>query len=739
MNASCFVRQRTRLGLARVLSLLFLLMAGLSLSATTAYAAILTVSNIEVTQAIQTTTNTIPLVTQRSTAVRATIAVTGSLINVSGVSGRLHVFISGVEITPIAGILPINAPFTAKLAPLRTNQNDTLNFELPAPTGITASTHVTFRVNLTHATATTVPLTTSDLTFTDRVTPYLFYTRLNYIPSGLGLPALSDVQGGTGDAFVRGIFPVDDSDPLLYRPGFFPTLTWTEDLNANNVIDGTEVDHILSFLESCRHYMVTHGAGSNDRVFLYGWVNGNPITGNGWSTVGGRVGFGNTDHVRYQRSYAHELTHNFGFNHNSLHIDEVGWDVGGRLISNPASNNTMTRIKVDTVANPIFDIMVPAHLTNEAWVHTGKYTDYFNIVTLASPDKAGEFVKFSLNVQGILDPSGRKLVQLLPVFRYPWPSQNTAVTQEKRPFTAQILLGDGSVRKIPFSATIANDGDEMRNGFFSLTIPYEGQVDSLEILNSQGQSLGAIKRQEVLPAVQVTIPEPGQRLGAQTRVRWNFKNPNPNNPLMFEAAFSSDGGDSWVPIAVQVTDNLFSFDSSALLPAVQKGVLRVYASDGLNTVSDEVTGLTTPAWVLGNIQLQECVDMTMDPITFEFTGLNGNSFKQRINLEADGSFILKGIPHDSYIVAVKGSKWLRKLFKVNVSETGFGQLIGLLFAGDVNGDNVVGLDDLGLLSDAFDTKPGDPLFNPNADLNCDGVVGLDDLGLLALNFDTIGE
>src|SRR6266496_1054129 len=49
----------------------------------------LTVTNVEVTQAIQTPTNTIQLVAQRSTAVRATIGVTDSPGPVPGVTGQL--------------------------------------------------------------------------------------------------------------------------------------------------------------------------------------------------------------------------------------------------------------------------------------------------------------------------------------------------------------------------------------------------------------------------------------------------------------------------------------------------------------------------------------------------------------------------------------------------------------------------------------------------------------------------
>jgi hypothetical protein len=186
----------------------------------------LTVAAVEVTQAIQTSTNTIQLVAQRSTAVRATIGVTGGVGPVAGVTGTLHVFVDALEITPAGGVAPINAPVTAPLAPQRANENDTLNFELPAPTGITASDDVDFQVDITPVAGETDTTNNSgaanNLTVVETATPLLFFTRVDFTPSGLGVPALDLVQPGVGDMFVRGIFPVDDSDPNLYREGLFP-------------------------------------------------------------------------------------------------------------------------------------------------------------------------------------------------------------------------------------------------------------------------------------------------------------------------------------------------------------------------------------------------------------------------------------------------------------------------------------------------------------------------------------
>ena len=68
----------------------------------------------------------------------------------------------------------------------------------------------------------------------------------------------------------------------------------------------------------------------------------------------------------------------FGFGHSSSNLDQRGWDVGARLPSNPASNNVSGRLKPLS----LWDIMVPAKLTNQAWIRTDHYTSLFNHDTL---------------------------------------------------------------------------------------------------------------------------------------------------------------------------------------------------------------------------------------------------------------------------------------------------------------------------------------------------------------------
>lgn len=54
--------------------------------------------------------------------------------------------------------------------------------------------------------------------------------------------------------------------------------------------------------------------------------------------------------------------------------------------------------------------------------------------------------------------------------------------------------------------------------------------------------------------------------------------------------------------------------------------------------------------------------------------------------------------------------------------------------GDVNGDVVVNMKDLGIVARAFGSYPGSSNWNPVADLNGDGTVNMKDIAIIARNF-----
>lgn len=361
----------------------------------------ISVTSIVVTQAFQTATNSMALVSDRSTTVRVRVGVDGGGSQ-TGITGVLRVSVNGTEITPAGGVAPINPGFTAPAAASwdRDNEDHTLNFELSAPTGLTPTIDADFVVELTPLAGETNTANNTgsvdNLTVVERLSPKFYYTRINYIPAGAGLPALADVQAGVGDAFVDGIYPINDADPNLYREGLFPTLTWNQDPNGNGQIDSSNNEHsdILDWLESCRQ-LIVDAEGNGDTIFLYGWVAGNPIPSNGWGRTGGRVAFGNTQQTRHQRTYAHELGHNFGLGHNSNTLaPDTGWDTGARLDGNPAGNNTTGRVKPSSLN----DIMVGGQLTNSAWVNQTTYASFLGNAVLAPDGPAGSDKRYQRRV-----------------------------------------------------------------------------------------------------------------------------------------------------------------------------------------------------------------------------------------------------------------------------------------------------------------------------------------------------
>jgi hypothetical protein len=575
-----------------------------------AYAVDMAVSGVEVTQATQTPTNSLRLVAGRSTAVRATL-VNNDGGSVSGIDGRLHVFRNGTEITPVAGVPPINSPFTAPTAPQRANENDTLNFELTGAgvSGLTASTDVDFRVDVTPVAGESNTANNSgsanNLTAAAHTTPSIFFTRVNYTPGGLGLPSDSLIQAGVGDAMVRGVLPVNDNDPNLYRQGLFPQLTYTED-DGDGILEdfdptNTEAADLINLLASCRQLIVNNGLGPDVTTYLYGWLAGNPTDHNGRSTIPGKNAYGNTDPVRFQRTMAHEFTHLLGGTHVSTTIDQVGWDVTARLPSNPATNNTLGRVKPTS----LFDIQVPGLLTNQAWITSTRYSGGLVDANLGNgPDAGPDAIKKRMKsrilfVQGTFNPAGTRLLGLEPVFRYPWRAAPYGEVR-RGPFRLIVnRVGSTTPVVVPFDALSDEDtqGAEDRRGFFEVAVAVSGEIDSIQIAAAKGRKTFMKRaRSRQAPVIQIVSPRRGGTLGEKTTVRWRIKDPDtPRAELQSQAAYSPDGGRTFVPIGVDIRGTTLSFDSTEIQKSGGRGLIRIFTSDGLNTSFADVTGLSTSA------------------------------------------------------------------------------------------------------------------------------------------------
>src|SRR5262249_24423118 len=104
-----------------------------------------------------------------------------------------------------------------------------------------------------------------------------------------------------------------------------------------------------------------------------------------------------------------------------------------------------------------------------------------------------------------------------------------------------------------------------------------------------------------------------------------------------------------------------------------------------------------------------------------------------------GTFAFTDLPRRFYTLHVKGAKYLASNLTVNTAAGDVSGMTAMLRAGDCDDNNVVDIEDLGLLARASQPASGVPLYDPQRDLNGDGEVDMDDLGLLALYFNEAGD
>lgn len=564
----------------RVLSGCLFLLLGLRLPL---LAIDLEVEHLEVTQAIQDATNSVPLVGDRATAVRARIGMSGPAAAVPTVSGKLHITVDGSTVTPGAGLNAINSPFTPPRPADydRSREEHTLNFEIPDTYRIPAGSNVTMKVAITCNPPDDNAANNSkevDLRFDNPVPVRIFYTAVTF--GSRQFPVLPD----NGDAMVRGILPVDDQGSYLYdsMPGIQqpPQIPFTYDPDGNQEInDWQEANRLLEILSAWQQWL-----GGSQNTFVYGWANFH-ITDNGWAN--GNVAFGNIVPQMCQRTFAHEMAHCLGVGpHNNRKLDEVGWDTNNRL--------GLGRAKPEH----LFDIMAAGHLTREAWIDTTTYKAILNSPAVSRAGVPGTPAPDNvvLSIQGELGQDGSRLMTKRPVFEYPPPVLPTRRAEKGR-YIAEAVDKTGTVTSWRFDGRVFSAAAPEKElfGFFSVRIPAKkGAVTEVRLRDTESSRIVARwTRAPTAPELEVTSPISGDRIERNAVIEWKLKGTE-RKDIVLQVVYSPDGGKTFYPIGINVTENRLKLDTRLLPPKqrAEQGLIRIFASDGLNTVSAEISKLS---------------------------------------------------------------------------------------------------------------------------------------------------
>jgi hypothetical protein len=554
----------------------------------------LSVDRIEVTQSQQflgnstSADNSLPAVDRRTTTVRVYVKRTGGFpfSPVTGIQGRLRVF-NGA--TLLYDMLSDNGPVSAgglvifPGTPARENAAATLNFTfLPGSSGLAL-----FGRNLTF-TATVDPFNTisegneanNELSLTKlfecRSAPTFVGVPINYQASTepdattLGLPDPNLTAQGVGDAFLWGAYPFPDyvaGASAPYRLFNGPALTWTSDIETSDIT-------LLNDLDTMRVGM------SPVPDHIYGWFRNNPFSGNGEAFIGGHAAFGNTDPLRFPRTFAHEIGHNFGFSHfraetglTITSIDETGWDTLDRVALGVLKSKTLQ------------DIMVPGLLTHEAWVHPRTYQDVHDGATRACFVFPHFPIKL-LTVALIPGPTPGDPWQVRPGFEVSSIATAPEPTKQGRGQLRILDQNGGTLYQTGFE--VAAPGDARQEGGArgaSLTVPALAGAAAIEV-SYDGKVRQVVKRSPNAPRVAIAG---AQVAGDALTLSWKAEDPD-GDRLEALVRYSPDGGQTYIPLAVRPRGTALRLSLEGL-PASAKGSLEVRVSDGFNTSAAVIEGL----------------------------------------------------------------------------------------------------------------------------------------------------
>jgi hypothetical protein len=127
---------------------------------------------------------------------------------------------------------------------------------------------------------------------------------------------------------------------------------------------------------------------------------------------------------------------------------------------------------------------------------------------------------------------------------------------------------------------------------FALAVPYPIGTTQV-VLTHLGLKIGQVTASDNSPEVELLSPNGGELwsgTGTYT-VTWSASDID-LDPLFFTLDYSTDAGESWFPIGIDITETMSILDVS-FLPGGSSILLRVSASDGINTSYDIADNLFT--------------------------------------------------------------------------------------------------------------------------------------------------
>jgi hypothetical protein len=554
----------------------------------------LSISHIEVTQVIQDEQNYVPLIANKPTFVRVYVDCGQGCTALPGVTGTLEVSSSAGS----AIIQPYGTFITAEHPPTppgwisqRSELRKSLNFyDIPLEllTGF-----VSFTAHVGNTSKTEV------LSFSPASRLRVAWIPISYNPPGILVgPYHPDrVIAYRAPSFLQKIFPIAEHDlDYFYQP--FHSLTVTSSLTR----ESAENDYLIPLNRLwdtiSRSSHGWRGGAPPDRLF--GWAPAEayvPEDKTG-GAANGRVAFALTL-GEYQSSWllAHELGHTL--DENGLHHAPCGLPEGEEGDHNIPGGRiddwgvdfvgVIPRIRAPSPAHyyVAYDFMSYCH---PAWV--SKYHFRRLVPGFASYDEQSLSTnEESTSPQLVLSVLGTVFTPTLAVdFGTFYPLDSFLPPDENRGTDYCLELRDAEEitldsRCFDLSFTIPGSGKPMDREAFTMALPYPAETHSV-VLTHLGTELERISKSNNAPTVQLLSPNGGEVWSASGTytVTWTASDAD-GDPLSFMVSYSDDDGATWMPLALDITDNFLAVESPNI-PGSTTARFKVTATDQMLTGED---------------------------------------------------------------------------------------------------------------------------------------------------------
>ena len=566
----------------------------------------LVADTIEVTQGIQDLNNSVRLVAGKRTFVRFHVHSTeGNHLT----TARLHVQ-QGVDEIWLDPVNPAGVIYVRE-TPNRGVVDHAFLFEIPTEFtqagGVSFTAEVDPNGTLTEADEANNTVGPTNVIFEDVPTVNLVFTRIGYETDGTTHWPTLDPDRKNMLAWLRKAYPLSDLDVKfrihnmgagtvdangnLTDPNCLKVNTWlsarrTADIAAGWTPPGSHYYGMVSdgggFMRGC--VTTIPGSVASGPTGDPG-VNSNPVSASIWDQDGS---FGDW-------YGAHELAHSYGRYHAMFCDAEDGIAFpypNGRISPDLAGDDAIFGFDLDNkqvYGSAWRDVMT--YCTNQ-WISDFTYEglmDHFqaNPVALQQNNQRLTAIDLLL-VAGTIDPSTNQ-VDLLPLLVLPEAEEVNPII----PGDYAIVLrdsGGAELARYAFTPTETSSGpplDPMDDEITMLSIvelvPYVGSTASVDIEGPTGV-LKTIGPGTTAPTVTLTAPNGGETLAGDINMTWSASDPD-GDDLTYSVQYSPDNGVTWEMLALDVTTTSLTVPAENIVSGDQ-AVLRVLASDGLNTAYD---------------------------------------------------------------------------------------------------------------------------------------------------------